>query len=324
MNAQNIATEVTMTKELATRQHTATPSVERLDELVQWVIAAPVEEVCWRLTELGSMRDWLKTQKQATELRIRAVRLEMVALRKVGLGGLAHKISGSQLRPVANWLATLTDEEFAHCLRELDADKTPIALYRADRAEREQMREALSREEVEKWRFSHSQGLRDSVVRASAATLLAEIVEVGEPFTVADAADRLAERLGLDVEVREATSEGLREMVRSAIRRGEQVVKFDHWSDLPVAFTVMTVDGAYQRVPATAAQVGHLFAHAHEIRQRAAAAEAQADRLDELCAQIKDAVGDVDDEYMTLLLGPVLDGIKRHQGWTDKHVANAA
>lgn len=313
----------------------ATPSIEKIDGLIEWVVAAPVEEVCWRLTELGTMRDWLRTQKAATSLRIRAVRLELIALRKVATGGLAAKIAGSsQLQSAARWLATLNDIEFAEALDEIDGEKTPIALYRADRAEREAMSAALSGDEGSsdwKHRKENDRSAIDDDSRRQAATaILRDVIESGEPFTIAEAAERLADRLNLDIETREDTAEGLREMVRSAIRRGDRSVPVDEWSRLPVAFTVNNRDDTYTRIPASTATVGHLVAHEAEVRQRAVSALRHADELRDLIVQISMELRDdpdpdeLEDAHMRVQLAPVIDRIRRSSGWVEHAIADVS
>lgn len=177
-----------MSAALAVQERPHTDLAE-LDGLIGWVLSAPVEEVCWRLTEIGNIRDWLRAQKEATELRMKAVRLELVALRKVALGGLANKISASaQLRSCAKWLASLTDEEFSNVLVDIDGDRSPIALYRADKAQRDAMRDFMRRgDSPSQWehratddRYRRGEG----DLRTAATALLSEILEAGEPFTV--------------------------------------------------------------------------------------------------------------------------------------------
>lgn len=320
-------------KALEIKAQAEVPTVAKMDSLIEWVVQAPVEEVCWRVTELGSMRQWLKAQKESTELRIKAVRLELIALRKVAAGGLAHKISGAAtLRASAKWLAGLTDEEFATVISELDGDRTPIALYQRDRAQRDAMREALRDKSGdsalhEAWLARRDVGGLDEAAerRRSAATyILREVIEEGEPFTVSEAAERLADAMGLDVEVRRETSEGLREMIRTSIRRGDRTLPVDEWSDLPIAFTSHLPSGEYVRVPATRATIQHLQDHWYEVNARAVATTRHAEKLASMLDQVThramesaglDPFNDDKEEVLGLHLAPVIDGIRRSSDW---------
>lgn len=322
-------------KALEVKAPAEVPTLAKMDSIIDWVMQAPVEEVCWRVTELGSMRQWLKTQKEATDLRIKAVRLELIALRKVAAGGLAHKISGAaQLRASAKWLAELTDEEFEVVLSDLDGERTPIALYQRDRAQREAMREALRDKSTdaarhEAWlsgQAARGLGEEEENRRSAATLILREVIEEGEPFTVSEAAERLADVLGLDVEVRRDTAEGLREMIRSSIRRGDRTMPVDAWSRLPLAFTSQLPSGEYIRVPATRATIQHLHDHWYEVHARAVAT---AEHAEELAAMLEGAVynamesagldhfNDDKSEVMDLPLLPIIDDIRGSKSWRD-------
>lgn len=315
---------------VADRRHT----VARMDNLTTWVLDAPVEEVCWRLTEVGDISAWLRAQKAATELRVKAVRLEFIALRKVAAGGLSHKISGvAQLKSAANWLASLTEEEFATVLDEIDGEKSPIALYRADVAQRSAMRTAMTEEDRANWRermndWNARYNSDEQQVRRSVTTLLQSILDEGEPFEVAEAADKLADTLGLDLEVRRDTAEGLREMVRTAIRRGDKVQRLSGWNYLPVAFTVQTSEAKYVRVPATAASLGHLAAHAHEVLRRAEASMRHAEDLQVTYTHLLETAGfpehiwagmdeDERDLVLQMDLAPLVDRLDWSSAWRD-------
>lgn len=324
-----------MTNELVNIEKGNVPTIAKFDGLIQWVVEAPVEDVCWRITELGTMRKWVAAQKAATDLRIKAVRLELIALRKVALGGLVDKISGAAtLRASARWLAKLSDEEFATVLSELDGEKTPIALYQRQRAEAEAMREALrdksnDASNYEVWRARHlgrDYDFSEENRRRSATSILEEIIEVGEPFTVSEAAERLADALGLDIDVRRQTADGLREMIRTSIRRGDRSVKVDEWSSLPTVFTVALPSGEYVRVPATSATIANLRDHWIEVSQRALAATQRAEELgamlDRVTFEALDLapgmdIGDDPDAVMDFPLAPVIDSIRSAKGWRD-------
>ena len=301
---------------VAVVEHEAGVSLANINDLVGWVMQAPVEEVCWRITEIGSLRGWVQAQKEATELRRRAVRLEMIALRKVAQGGLATKIAGGpQNKAAATWLATLTDAEFARVLDEIDGERTPVALYRADKLERDAMAAELKRNDREHPApFSGNPVDSDDRVRYAAETILREVIEDGETFTIAEAASRVADRLGLDSVIREETAQGIAEMVRAAIRRGSRTTAVDQFSVLPVAFTVADPDGHYVRVPASSASVGHLQAHASEVRKRAEETMRRAEELEEVVSRIY-AIAELDggideEELMGMRLAPFVARFK--------------
>lgn len=309
-----------------------------IDGLVAWVIEADVEEVCWRITEIGTLREWAQAQKDATALRMKAVRLELIALRKIAQGGLSAKIGGApQLRSCAKWLATLSADEFGEVLEQIDGERSPIGLYRADKAQRDAMAEALSKEQrpsnwqhVVNWKRPPVSVEDGAELRSAATVLLRDLLDEGEPFTVSEAAERLGQRMGLDVEVRGETAEGLREMVRSAIRHGSRNLPVNAWAIVPVAFTVEQADGEYVRVPASKASIGHLVAHEREVRRRAEATMKQADELRSLAYFAMREVGvDIDEvgfltddpETEILLaspLAPIIDKYRQEDGYAER------
>jgi hypothetical protein len=237
---------------LRPREHGLAVSDHSLNSLLEWVLASSAEEVTWTATEFTAVRDWLKTSKAAGELRIKATRLELVALRKVGLAGLAKKLPNSQ-REVAEWLVTLTEEEFDFLLNSVLVADSPVGLKRRSQQEE---RAVWTRLRAHSGRAGHVDagyenyspyGLNEAI-----KVVLEDISTSGESFSVAQAADALAVKLGEQEDIPDIlVGEPLKEVIRHALRHTESRSE-----------TSVNSDGQAVRVPeyvtyTEAAQLGY-------------------------------------------------------------------
>lgn len=264
-------------------------SDESLDALLTWVTdpSTRVEDIAWNSQEFQAVRDWLKAHESAQHLRRKAVRVELIALRRVATEGLASKLSGSsQVKPTARWLGTLTDEGFADLLEQLTGEETPISLWRRAKKEQEKVNSWLEWEDHLTGRPTDpllEQEYRFQGAAHAARQLLADLQIEGTSFTVQEAADRLAIALEEDgVHVHQALrGTPLTQLVRNAIHRdAEGYETFANQENQPVrvpAFVTYETNNGVVRVPWHVASLEQLkaFVEIHESKARALADRAQ-------------------------------------------------
>lgn len=262
-----------------------------LEALRAWVVdpATRVEDIAWNAGEFQSVRDWLKAHRSAQELRRKAVRVELIALRRVGLGGLAAKLTGSnQLKPVAKWLAELPDEGFSNLLDEITGEETPITLWRASKREEDKVQKWIQHEDELSGRPHYNpptQRYRDGFLGPAEAArrLLHDMQLEGTTFTVQEAADRLTLLLEEDgIHVHQAMrGTPVTQLVRNAIHRatdGYEVLvnREGETARVPDFVTYETSNGV-ARVPWSSASIAQLqaFVEMHEDKARVLAQRAQ-------------------------------------------------
>lgn len=233
---------------------------DSLAALAHWVQSVQnVEEIAWNSDRFKQIRDWLREHKTAKELRIRAVRVEMIALRRVAQAGLTSKLTTSQDRSAAEWAADLPDAEFEEMLSALEKVVTPYGFMRLYKGEKENVRSWLADS-------SHRGGVRvdetgEPVTQwrdESAVGLIFEVNDIldaqgAESFTVAGISDelrsRLVEYLGdigvpSDPLMEVIAGEPLREVVRAVLRAPQpgQMVRVAGAGELPVPKWVTYTD----------------------------------------------------------------------------------
>lgn len=262
--------------------------------LLDWVVTANPEDVCWRTTELKSVRNWLAAHKAAKDLRIKAVRLELVALRKVGLAGLSERLpGGGQARSAAEWLAGCSDEQFDELLEDVSATSTPIGLFRKFRAGET----AVDRWGVGRRYYSDAPYERDETpvsddrwqrVAEAANTVLDSLEAESEICTVDDAASEL--QGVLQREAREWVDfpvPPLRDVIRHAMavssRPGEWILGNGLAAKVPRFVTWYShSEGEPMRVPFAVANIDQLRAMVQLRRDKAEQAVRAAERLGHL------------------------------------------
>lgn len=268
----------------------------RLAALLEWVSnpATLAEEIAWSAQEFQGIRDWLKAHKAAASLRQKAVRTELIALRRVALAGLAHKLTGgNHMKPTATWLAELTDEGFATLLAEVTGEQTPIALWRTSKREGDGLRMWFEREEILGGRpmYAGKQSYRG--VSDAARRLLDDIQIEGTSFTVQEAADRLATALEEDgIQVHQALrGTPLTQLVRNAIHRAadgyELLVDREGRTARVPAFVTYEDNEGITRVPFHSASLEQFQAFVELHEEKAAALTRRAEEYRTLLAALE-------------------------------------
>jgi hypothetical protein len=243
-------------------------NAENLQRLADWVanFATP-EELAWNTDKFKELRNLLKVQKAAHNLRVEAVRLECVALRRVGQANLHGKLTGHDAR-VAKWLAEMSDEEFAHVLEDSENDVSPISLMRM----REREQKTLSSWVVGAGDYDDEAHISEDGLEYEAKNILRSL-ESFESFTVEQAATALLERLqekweGIELP-REFAETPLREVVRGVLRMpepGKDLVRVDDMVTFLPSFVTWCDSGVWRRVPWKRAHVKH-FRNMVETRE---------------------------------------------------------
>jgi hypothetical protein len=194
-------------------------NAENLQRLSDWVANfATAEELAWNSDKFKELRNLLKVQKAARNLRIEAVRLECIALRRVGQAGLEKKLPVSERR-VSTWLAEMNEEEFEKLLDDSVNDVSPLSLMRACENERRDLRAHIGGYGD----FDPDVDICEWGLEYEAKNVLRSL-EQFESFTVEEAADALLDRLEEKWEgrlPREFADKPLREVVRGVLRLPE-------------------------------------------------------------------------------------------------------
>jgi len=233
-------------------------NVENLSAIADWVkeYASP-EQLAWASSDFKQLRDLLQAQKAATELRVQAVRLECVALRRVALAGLAEKLSASN-RSAALWFGEMSEDEFEQAIADCQNATSPIAFMRQ-----------MKREKGDYLRWFEGGGSDEPEaelidLKHEAKSILHSLSHL-ESFTVAEAADALYDRLKEtwdDEDLpREVAGAPLREVIRHVLRApepGSSLIRVgDRVFTLP-NYVTWQDSGEWRRVPWERALVKHV------------------------------------------------------------------
>lgn len=229
----------------------------------RWVLeAATPQEVTWHYPNLKDISDWLKVHRAASELRQKAVRLELIALRKIGKSGKEY-ISRLHVKvqKVAEWLADMTDENFNNLLNNVAGTDTPLGLLNRSKKETAAYMEWLKQKHTEDGGLLNELGETGYIpmdLNNAVRAILLEIVAAGDPFTVSDATETLMMKLRrnypeLDFPD-ELTRGPLKQVVRMALRRGSDkaTLYVDQRGEnvrVPALVTFQDERGYYYHVP---------------------------------------------------------------------------
>jgi len=265
-------------------------NAENLQRLADWVanFATP-EELAWNTDKFKDLRNLLKVQKAAQSLRIEAVRLECVALRRVGQASLHGKLQGHDAR-VAKWLANMSDDDFAKLLEDSDNQVSPISLMRF----REGQEKRLGSYIRGTGDFDLDEDISGFSLEWEAKNILRSM-EQFDSFTVEEAATALLDRLtehweGVDLP-REFAETPLREVVRGVLRMPEPgqdlVTVGDRVTYLPSFVTWCDNQSQWQRIPWRRAQVMH-------FRAMVETRELQASQLLEKAVEMRALLGAIE------------------------------
>ena len=232
---------------------------ENLQRLADWVANfATAEELAWNSDKFKDLRNLLKVQKAAKSLRVEAVKLECVALRRVGQAGLEAKI-GMHDRAVAKWLAEMSDDEFEKLLEDSSNEVSPVSLMRACRDEQRN----LSKHIGGYGDYDPDADVCAYRLEAEARDILRSLEHL-DSFTVEDAANELFDRFeshwGGEIP-REVADTPLKEVVRGVLRIPEPgrgvILVGESVTELP-SFVTWSDSGIWRRIPWKRASVAHL------------------------------------------------------------------
>jgi hypothetical protein len=265
--------------ELATRSaFDVEMNSENLQRLADWVANfATAEELAWNSDKFKDLRNLLKVQKAAKSLRVEAVKLECVALRRVGQAGLEPKI-GMHDRAVAKWLAEMTDDEFDKLLDDSSNEVSPLSLMRACRDEQRN----LSNHIGGYGSFDPDADISVYSIEREARDILRALEHL-DSFTVEEAANELFNRFesywGNELP-REIADAPLKEVVRGVLRIPEPgrgvVLVGDTVTELP-GFVTWSDSNEWRRIPWKSASVAHLrvMVETRELQARQMVEKAQ-------------------------------------------------
>lgn len=265
-----------------------TPS--NIDVLINQIkTACDLESLTDARARIEAARAWSRVHKQVKKYRLELLRLEVQALvRIVELGGIDTLTAADQ--KAAQALAQMSEAERAQLIAESGTSTTAAGmmrtLWRTQELESENARlRAFGRNLAKDPHFAHldEEGRRaratEQVYRVEAVLrdVLDERTFEGEPFTVADVAAEILHRATRG-DVNDPTiEEGMREVVRAAIKRAP-IVTFEGVS-LPRLITATTEEGVYVRIPVENAR---LCDFAEMIEQRQVQLEQDRARLNAL------------------------------------------
>lgn len=241
---------------------------ENLQKLADWVANfATAEQLAWNSDKFKELRDLLKIRKAAENLRIEAVRLECVALRKVGQANLESKLPAHD-RKVAVWLAEMTESRFEALLEDCVNQVSPLSLMRECNNEERNLRKHIGGYGD----FDPDADISDWGLEWEAKNILRSL-EQFDSFTVEEAANALLDRLQAhrdDVEIpREFAETPLREVVRGVLRLpepGRGVVRINDTVTFLPPFVTWNDGGTWRRIPWKRATVEH-FRNMVETRE---------------------------------------------------------
>jgi hypothetical protein len=256
-------------------------NVENLSAIADWVkeYASP-EQLAWASSDFKQLRDLLKAQKAATDLRIQAVRLECVALRRVAIAGLAEKLSASN-RSAALWFGEMTDNEFEQTISDCQNATSPISFMRQMQRERGHLGAWFN--------GGHKEYVQNEPIdlKLETAAILQSLSDL-ESFTVAEAADALYDQLSLVWDSndlpREVAGAPLREVIRQVLRApepGSDLIRIGERVFTLPNYVTWHDSGEWRRVPWHRALLKHVRYMA-EMKQ--AQARNMADAAEELTA----------------------------------------
>lgn len=286
--------------------------VERIRTSVDAILARinetdSVAEVTETRARTDALRAWAKAHKRIEEVRVELMRVEIHALaRLVELGGEGELHNA--YRGAAKWFASLDAEARDAVAEQYASSTTALGVARAAWAAQQRAANVAAG-----WRYAQSPRVytsdstepeipyegapeesrvslaaeRSVHTAAALSNILDGYTSDGEPFTVEQVTEELIEEAGIGF-TDPAVMEGVREAVRSAIRRAPRFEIGGY--TLPRTITARAGDEEeYIRVPVQNAAVAHLD---DNIALREEALRQDSKRLDHLL-QIRAALGKV-------------------------------
>jgi hypothetical protein len=163
-------------------------TTENLEKLSEWVtkFASP-ENLAWEWDKFKDLRNLMRTRKAAANLRIQAVKIECVALRRIGLAGLEGKLPYEN-KKIAKQFAQMSDEDFEALIADCNNQHSPAAFLRN-----------IEYDWHDRQRYYRGGGdwpeIDDDIRFNSEVRTILETLGSEGPFTVAEAAEKLFERI---------------------------------------------------------------------------------------------------------------------------------
>lgn len=262
--------------------------------------AATVGEAREARARIEAIKAWAKVHGRTKDLRLDLLRLEVEALVRLaeldGLDGLS-----SMERRAATYLAGLTEAERDELIGRRGTFTTASGMCSAMWREEELERSArMSRvrgrhfaERPEAPTDVYDEAAIESArayvhgVSAVLGNVLSTYTSTGGPFTIADVAEQIVEEAanGAVASDDPALMDGIREVVREAIRKGP-VGSLDG-TVIPRLITARLDDGSFVRVPVENATMAHLDDMITLRREQLAQDRAALDRLEAFAGKVR-------------------------------------
>ena len=265
-------------------------TTENLEKLSEWVtkFASP-ENLAYEWDKFKDLRNLMRVRKAAANLRIEAVKIECIALRRIGLAGLEGKLPYEN-KKIAKRFAEMSDKDFEALIADCNNQHSPAAFLRNIEYE--------WRDRQRYYRGGGDWPIDDNLSFNFEVRNILETLGAEGPFTVAEAADKLFDRIasyhfettGGDLPG-EFADEPLREVVRKVLmvpEPGSTVYARGVEITIPHNVTYHAPSG-YCRIPWKDAMLSNYRAmveirekQAAELVAKASAMRALLDLLDEV------------------------------------------
>ena len=246
---------------------------------------------------IEAARGWAKIHKQAKEMRLQLLVVEVEALvRIVELGGAEELLARD--REAAQWLAALTPEQRSDLIAQSGSATTAAGMVRQVRRQNEVRRqwEARKRDGAaaaqtppppDAYDEDAVIAARDRVTNLSAvvANLAEEYIASGRAFTVDELAEEIIFESGIarDVADDEAFREGLKEVSRRIIRSTPPLMV--EGIEIP-RFVTVRLGGGYKRIPVVSATLAHLDSDIAEREAQIACDQAKLQKMVDVRAKL--------------------------------------
>lgn len=269
-----------------------------------WLEASSTEDTVEFADKMAKLRRWMDIQKESQDIRIAALKLECLALRKIGQVFLDNPYAGIKLPPrlkrSALAFGKLSDREFREMMSDIKHPMAPstVVLMKAREQEQEDLAKRLR--DVLAGDMQRPLNVYEHLdVRFAAAKLLSELMLDNTPFTVAEAALQLAQRLEGDPGedsfwMDEQIQVVLRDIIRRALTEEGAAVRdrpiYTNGEDvqMPRFITYQEEGIGWVRVPWVYASLDQLEAMAKLRRAQVKALDIVASDLEALLVELRD------------------------------------
>lgn len=261
-----------------------------IDRLIAMLSSAGADEAADAAEQARKAREWVKVTNGAADLSAAALRLECSALRRLAqCGEDALKAVPPARRSAGRWLAGMTGEQFAECMACIKAWDTPVAMHRRvierNRVEAEAASGRRIGQGIPRTPVSTTPSIDE--VRAAAQTIV-EHLQASNQFSIAEAADKVAEDLDLTSGgyVDWLTASTLRAAVREAVAHADWP---DEDPDVPAFVTYQEDEIGWVRIPWSQASITQLEFMVELRRKQVRELQAALEPLDDLLTVLRAA-----------------------------------